>query len=296
MYLTSDASGIENPTTSRCDNLVMYSSIKRLETKLPFHNFGVKYVMEGEEIYRLKDEEYVLQPGEYLLTNHYCEGGVLIDSKSDVKGICIDVRNEVLTEVLSGQVFPDEVCNIFAETSFFTSADFMEKKFGARQAYVGKFMLQLENTIKPDPYKKYQFSDEFYYHLCENIIKDYVPVLKQLQSINSKKISTKKEILKKVELGKKYLDSNIVKDINIADVAMECCMSEYHFFRLFRQIYGQSPYQYLKDIRLHKARNLLQNSRKSLEQVAFEVGYGDVYSLSKAYKQYFGLPPGKEKR
>ena len=296
MYLTSDASGIENPTTSRCDNLVMYSAIKKLETKLPFHNFGVKYVMEGEEIYRLKDEEYTLAKGEYLLTNHYCEGGVLIDSKSDVKGICIDVRNDVLTEVLSGQVFPDEVNNIFAETSFFTSADFMEKKFDAGQAYVGKFMLQLENTIKPDPYKKYQFSDEFYYHLCENIIKDYVPVLKQLQSINSKKFSTKKEILKKVELGKKYLDSNIVKDINIADVAMESCMSEYHFFRLFRQIYGQSPYQYLKNIRLERARDLLQNSRKSLEQVAFEVGYGDVFSLSKAYKQTFGLPPGQEKR
>ncbi len=293
MYVTADESGVSTNYSDQVNNIVMYSSIKSLDAKLSFKNFSIKYVMEGNELYRLKGQDFTVNGGEYLLCNAYCEGKVYIDSKSHVKGICIDIDSDILSEVVASFRAPDTNNPDLCMDKYFNSLDFMEQQYDAKCSQLGSQLKDLDAIIQKNPHDDYQFDPEFYYKLSEGIISDYIPVIRQLQSIRSIKSETKKDLLRKLSKGKAFIDLNYLLEIDISMVAMESNMSQYHFFRLFRDVYGVSPYQYIKQKRMQAAYEIMKKNRLPLAQLAMEVGYSDIYSFSKAYKQYFGCPPSQ---
>lgn len=78
--------------------------------------------MQGDELYRLKERDYLLHQGEYLLCNNHCEGKVSIDSKAHVKGICIDIARDLLSEVVAIYKAPDTNIADLALVFFSTSS------------------------------------------------------------------------------------------------------------------------------------------------------------------------------
>jgi AraC family transcriptional regulator len=67
-------------------------------------------------------------------------------------------------------------------------------------------------------------------------------------------------------------------------------LSEFHFIRLFKQSFSISPYQYIIQCRLAHAQTLLAN-HVSIANTAFDTGFADVFSFSKAFKKAFGMSP-----
>ena len=100
-------------------------------------------------------------------------------------------------------------------------------------------------------------------------------------------------MLQKLAKGKSFIEQYFTVDIDIKKVARESGISEYHFYRLFKNVYGISPYQYLKQKRLEMAKIMLKKDNIPISQLAMEVGYSDIFTFSKAYKQHFGFPPSQ---
>jgi AraC-like DNA-binding protein len=72
----------------------------------------------------------------------------------------------------------------------------------------------------------------------------------------------KKLHLATVEKAKNFILANYDKDISLQQLSDHCCVSLFHFSRLFRAIMKMSPHQYLSEIRLNHARILLETSKK----------------------------------
>jgi AraC-like DNA-binding protein len=293
MYLTMDDSGVKNLVKPIGRNCVMYSEISQLETPFPFFNFAIKYVMKGCETYYVKGEEYPIRSGQYLLCNPHGEGSILIDSKQKVTGICIDISPDMVSEVVASLRAPDAPFADLSLDLFFSSPDFLEQSYSIHQTHLGHCLMQVESILQANPFEDYQFEPEFYYRLSEAVVKDYIPVVKQFQSIKSIKSATKRDLLKKLTRGKSFLDDYFSLPIDVEDAAQAAHISQYHFFRLFREVYGISPYQYIKARRLEKGKALITKDQMPIAQVALEVGYSDIFAFSKAYRQYFGVPPSR---
>ena len=73
--------------------------------------------------------------------------------------------------------------------------------------------------------------------------------------------SLKRHHLTTIERARDYLFQNFSKDISLQQVAEHCCVSLFHFSRIFKSIMNRSPHQYLKEIRLNNAQLLLQIHR-----------------------------------
>src|SRR5215207_10599448 len=82
-------------------SLVNYSMLNEFYSPAPFRSFSVKYVVEGEELYSVNGKKYTVSDKQYLLANKLSEGYVVVDSKKKVKGICIDVAPNILSEVVA---------------------------------------------------------------------------------------------------------------------------------------------------------------------------------------------------
>ena len=77
----------------------------------------------------------------------------------------------------------------------------------------------------------------------------------------------------------------------VEDLAKECAMGVSSFHRAFKQVTDETPLQYLKKVRLLKAKGLLILEGKRVDETAFEVGYASPSQFSREFKRYFHVPP-----
>lgn len=83
------------------------------------------------------------------------------------------------------------------------------------------------------------------------------------------------------------------KDWDFEKEAATLNLSYSHFRRLFKEIVGSSPRQFLIKCRLGKAADMLKKSDLSLKEIAAQIGITDVQYFSRIFKKHFFMPPGK---
>ena len=95
-----------------------------------------------------------------------------------------------------------------------------------------------------------------------------------------------------IRQSKAFMDEYYSGRIDLKDMAAKASMSRFHFIRIFQRIYGVTPRQYLRDIRISKAKELLKDGF-SVTQTCFEVGYESITTFSSAFKRGTGYTPKK---
>jgi len=88
-----------------------------------------------------------------------------------------------------------------------------------------------------------------------------------------------------------YLRTNIERDVRIAELAALVNLSPFHFARNFRNAVGQPPYRYQIMMRMHRARDLLINTRMSVIEIALAVGYDTPQAFSRTFRQWLSVSP-----
>lgn len=92
-----------------------------------------------------------------------------------------------------------------------------------------------------------------------------------------------------------FLHENISKKIRLSDLAEVAQCTSYHLIRLFRERMGISPYDYLVQIRLELARNLL-NTNQAITDAALLSGFSDQSHLTRKFKIRYGVTPAVYKK
>ncbi|MBE9031032.1 helix-turn-helix domain-containing protein [filamentous cyanobacterium LEGE 11480] len=88
-----------------------------------------------------------------------------------------------------------------------------------------------------------------------------------------------------------YIDAHLDQEIKLADLAQLLDMSQFHFSRLFKQSLGISPYQYLLQQRVERAKQLLKTTDRFITDIALTCGFNSHSHLSKQFRQLTGMTP-----
>jgi AraC family transcriptional regulator len=88
-----------------------------------------------------------------------------------------------------------------------------------------------------------------------------------------------------------YIQANLTQDLSILDLATLTGMSESHFSRSFKRSVGISPYQYLMQQRVERAKQLLAQRSFAISTIALDCGFANQTHLTKVFRQMTGLTP-----
>jgi len=99
--------------------------------------------------------------------------------------------------------------------------------------------------------------------------------------------------LSRMERVLKHLHNNFQSSLDVEQLASMANMSSSTFHRNFKQITASSPIQYVKKIRLGRARELLQDQGLKVKQAAAQVGYESPTQFSREFSRYFGQSPSE---
>jgi len=90
-----------------------------------------------------------------------------------------------------------------------------------------------------------------------------------------------------------WLRARLSEPLRIADLAAHCGFGMRRFHQLFNEAFGETPHRYLQRLRLDTSITLLADPRRSLTDIALEVGFGDQSAYTHAFTRRFGIAPGQ---
>ena len=89
-----------------------------------------------------------------------------------------------------------------------------------------------------------------------------------------------------------YIPTHLAEPLTVETLAAQVCLSPSAFSRVFRAVTGCSPYRYVKETRLDRARQLFDEGRPGVADVSRSVGYASVSHFIKEFRSRFGSTPG----
>jgi AraC-like DNA-binding protein len=99
------------------------------------------------------------------------------------------------------------------------------------------------------------------------------------------------EQVKKVKTLHSIITKNYNKTISLKEIVSDNGMGYSTFNKIFKSIYGESPYQYLKKFRMNFAAKKLHETELNILEIAISVGYNNPSKFSNAFKSIFGILP-----
>jgi AraC-like DNA-binding protein len=89
----------------------------------------------------------------------------------------------------------------------------------------------------------------------------------------------------------RYIELHAAGALDLDTLAGVAIMSKYHFLRVFRQIVGMTPYQFLLGVRMRRAAVRLATSCEPVSTIAFDSGFGDLSTFNNRFRDVFGASP-----
>lgn len=113
-------------------------------------------------------------------------------------------------------------------------------------------------------------------------IVDQLPVIKN---------STRREILQRMLNATDYIYAFYDQSLSLEELAAAACLSKFHFLRLFKMAFGKTPHQFVNDVRVRRAQELLQHASLEIHEIASRVGFRDASSFSRVFFHQTGMYP-----
>ncbi len=96
---------------------------------------------------------------------------------------------------------------------------------------------------------------------------------------------------KRFDIVCEYIHNNFSEKLTLKELATKCNLSESRFSHLFTELFGISPKQYIMNVRMENAKELLLDSDMSILEIGSAVGLDDQNYFSRIFKKHCGLSP-----
>ena len=100
-----------------------------------------------------------------------------------------------------------------------------------------------------------------------------------------------KEQILAVQRMQDFIGENISQEIRLSDLAQSSFFSPWYSYRLFREQLGITPAEYIRKLRLSRAAEALREKKAKVIDIAFDLGFSNVDTFTRAFYREFGMNP-----
>ncbi|HDX6876024.1 TPA: AraC family transcriptional regulator [Clostridioides difficile] len=241
---------------------------KGIMQKFPNHfheHYVIGFIEKGQRYLSCKNKEYTTSTGDLLLFNpfnsHTCEQ--IDDKVLDYR--CINIKPEIMKKTVF-EITGKNYLPKFNQPVIFRSE-------------LVPLLQELHYIIMEEEldFKK----EELFFFLIEQLIEEHTE-----PNLQSNLENTNIEIQAVCD----YLENNYAEHIVLDELSTIAGMNKYSLLRNFTKLKGITPYRYLENIRVNKAKKLLEKGVEPID-AAIQTGFVDQSHFTNFFKNFIGLTP-----
>ncbi|BAV06508.1 AraC-type DNA-binding protein [Filimonas lacunae] len=126
-------------------------------------------------------------------------------------------------------------------------------------------------------------------------LEHYEQVTSGNQRASDHKNTLKKEDVERMHHAQHIVINNLDSPCSLIDLAHQVGTNEAYLKKHFKQVFGNTVFGYLQNVKMNKAKEMLTDG-KTVAEVADYMGYKYSVHFTRAFKKYFGYPPKEDKR
>lgn len=246
--------------------------ITRKGTYFPPHwheHFELHYILNGEGIMNCNHKSYAVGPGNLVIfNNNELHEGICKSSVFDAMVLIFEADALFGMGALNPQVIFKTLIDKDSEIESLFFSIFKEEKakdIGYKIAMKGKI-----------------------YELITYLMRNYVT-----ENLTRREITKRNRDLNRLNIIFQHIHENYHNPISNGDLAKLINLSEYRFCHLFKEAVGESPTNYLIQLRLKKAYKLLQKGDMTIAEVSLAVGFNNFNNFGRLFRNVYGMAPSQ---
>jgi len=270
-------------------NVIIHCRGKNVYYPVHWGPLSVKCAFSGGEFYQKGSCKYAVSDENFLLLNEGTTYSSYIEPGNNVESLTINFNWDYQRDVRSVlAVSADQLLDRPFEP--LNELVFVEEKLYKHNNLVSPLIFKVRSLTRHFRENEAPISETLYF-LLSAFIQNNKELIREIRNVDAARSSTKREIYRRLNEVKDYMDSCPNEDITLESLSKIALMSPFHLLRQFKKNFQQTPYQYLINRRMDRAIDILTKSDATLADICFLTGFRDTSSFSKLFKKRFRLSP-----
>ena len=247
---------------------------------------SLKSVVRGAARYHTPQGHYLLTPDSFLILNDGQRYSLEFEGHGGIQTetLCPFFQRGFL-EQAAANVLDDDLDDIDRAAP---ALDFCERIYPKTGA-VARALADLHTGLR-GPQASTPWLEDRMYALAQSLAGLRLQVRGEAQAFPGLRPATRVELYRRLYRGRDFLLSCYDQPLTVAAAARVAALSPFHFQRMFKLAFGQTPMQFLQETRLEAARRLLAHTGDEITAICFAVGFESTGSFSWLFRKRFGVP------
>lgn len=224
-------------------------------------HYLIHFILNGKGIYKVGQKTYHLKKGEafLIMPNEITYYEADMEDPWEYAWTAFDGNESDQLLQSTGFMENNLVCSI--------------QDLDACSLYLEKMVERFQNS----GYHEYELIGLLYL-IFATIVKPYTEMKKEPEMLYLNKALT-------------YIRQNYSYDINVTDIVRYIGIDRTYLFKIFKKYKDISVKNYLLKYRILKAKDMIQNTKYNMTEIALSCGFSDLSSFSRIFRQLEGIPP-----
>lgn len=245
---------------------IVYSNISNTAVQDVAKLHSLKFCLSGLEIYRINGYEKRLNPGEFILVNPGQNFEIIADKKN-TEGICLFFEDSIVNNI-SDTIFENTKYNILDNIELMNNINL------------------IKNNVVRNRLERVNIN---YNSLLELLTNDNKVLKHSLNGLEMRNNELSIDLAYRLMKVKEFIDNNYYENLDIDQLANLSYTSKFHFLRMYKKLFGTSPYHYILELKLIESKKLLKNH--TTIEVASKLNFTDRSAFSNRFKRRFKENP-----
>ncbi len=250
---------------------------------------SVRWSENGQRFFDLGKQRYAVDDTGYMVFNNGTEFASEIDSETLVRCYTVNFVPGIAEDTLRSLITPADRLLDNPHATDLPEVNFFEKTY-RHDVCVSPVLRRLAHYEERTPTDYAWFEEQFRF-LLEGLLQAHRNVFREMEQVPAIRAATREELYTRLHIARDFMEANLNLPLTIPEIAQQACLSTHHFLRVFKQVFQETPHQYLTRRRMERARQMLLLSDTSVTQICFALGFESLGSFSWLFRARTGLSP-----
>jgi AraC family transcriptional regulator len=258
-----------------------------------YHGAGVgllslKSFYNGNAHYAIGSKRFAVDDSSYLILNDGQPYSIDIEAAHSIESFCLFFAPGFAEDVQHSLASTTDRLLIEPLTNQRSSIAFFERAYPHDQL-VSPLLSQMRAASRAKLPDQYWLTEQFHV-IMQRLLDVRTNTYREIDALPAMRAATREELYRRIHYAREYAAALFTTPITLEEIAHVAGLS-HHLLRTFKQVFGQTPYQYVIAKRVGYAQELLRSTDQCVTDICFAVGFASLGTFSWWFRQRVGVSP-----